>query len=40
MLASAVALEHAREEEADRWREDDVVTLRGRSHETRLAVPA
>ena len=40
MLASTTALEHAPEEEAGRWREDDAVTLRGRSAETRLAVPA
>jgi adenylate cyclase len=40
VLASAVALERAREEEADRWREAEVVTLRGRSRETRTAVPA
>ena len=40
VLASAFALERAREEEARRWREDDAVTLRGRSRETRTAVPA
>ena len=40
VLASATALEHAGEEEARRWREDEAVTLRGRSAETRLAVPA
>jgi adenylate cyclase len=40
VLASADALEGAREEEARRWREDEVVTLRGRSRETRTAVPA
>ena len=40
VLASTTALEHADEEEARRWREDEVVTLRGRSAETRLAVPA
>jgi adenylate cyclase len=40
VLASAGALERAREEEARCWREGDTVTLRGRSEETRLAVPA
>ena len=40
VLASAVALERAREEEAGRWREDEVVTLRGRAQETTTAVPA
>ena len=40
VLASAVALERTRDEEASRWREDDAVTLRGRSRETRTAVPA
>jgi adenylate cyclase len=40
VLASAVALERAREEEARRWREDDRVNLRGRGQPTRLAVPA
>jgi len=40
VLASAVALERAREEEARRWREDEAVTLRGRPRETRTAVPA
>ena len=40
VLASAGALERAREEEARRWREDEAVTLRGRREETRLAVPA
>ncbi len=40
VLASTTALEHADEEEARRWREDEVVTLRGRSAETRLVVPA
>jgi adenylate cyclase len=40
VLASACALERAREEEARRWREDEEVTLRGRSEATRLAVPA
>jgi adenylate cyclase len=40
VLASVTALERAGEEEAGRWREDEAVTLRGRSEETRLAVPA
>ena len=40
VLASATALERAGEEEARRWREDEAVALRGRSEETRLAVPA
>jgi adenylate cyclase len=40
VLASAQALERAGGEEAERWREDEAVTLRGRSRETRLAVPA
>jgi len=40
VLASASALERAHEEEAARWREEEAVTLRGRSRETRLAVPA
>jgi len=40
VLASAGALERAGEEEARRWREDEEVTLRGRSEATRLAVPA
>jgi adenylate cyclase len=40
VLASSCALERAREEEAERWREDETVTLRGRSEETRLVVPA
>ena len=40
VLASTSALEHADDEEARRWREDEVVTLRGRSAETRLAVPS
>jgi adenylate cyclase len=40
VLASAGALERAREEEARRWREDEAVTLRGRSEATRLAIPA
>ncbi len=40
VLASTTALEHADAEEARHWREDEVVTLRGRSAETRLAVPA
>jgi adenylate cyclase len=40
VLASAVALERAREEEARRWREGEEVRLRGRSRETRTAVPA
>ena len=34
------ALERARVEEADRWREDEEVTLRGRGEATRLAIPA
>jgi adenylate cyclase len=40
VLASASALERARDEEAARWREDDAVTLRGRSRQTRVAVPS
>jgi adenylate cyclase len=40
VLASAGALERAREEEARHWREDEEVTLRGRGEPTRLAVPA
>ncbi|HET8950802.1 MAG TPA: adenylate/guanylate cyclase domain-containing protein, partial [Solirubrobacteraceae bacterium] len=40
VLASAGALERAREEEARRWREDEAVTLRGRREETRIAVPS
>jgi len=40
VLASATALERARGDEALRWREDEAVTLRGRSEETRLAIPA
>jgi adenylate cyclase len=40
VLASVTALERAGDEEAGRWREDEAVTLRGRSEETRLAVPA
>ena len=40
VLASTGALERAGEEEARCWREGDTVTLRGRSEETRLAVPA
>ena len=40
VLASACALERARQEEARRWREDEEVTLRGRGEPTRLAVPA
>jgi adenylate cyclase len=40
VLASACALERAREQEARRWREDEEVTLRGRSEATRLAIPA
>jgi adenylate cyclase len=39
VLASAGALERAGEEEARRWREDEEVTLRGRSEATRLAIP-
>ena len=40
VIASAGALERAGEEEARRWREDEEVTLRGRSEATRLAIPA
>ena len=40
VLAAACALERAAEEEARRWREDEQVTLRGRSEATRLAIPA
>jgi adenylate cyclase len=40
VLASAGALERAREDEARHWREGDEVQLRGRSEETRLATPA
>jgi hypothetical protein len=40
VLASACALERAAEQEARRWREDEEVTLRGRSEATRLAIPA
>jgi adenylate cyclase len=40
VLASSCALERARAEEASRWREDEQVTLRGRSEATRLAIPA
>ncbi|HET8951075.1 MAG TPA: adenylate/guanylate cyclase domain-containing protein [Solirubrobacteraceae bacterium] len=40
VLASASALDRAGGEEAGRWREDEAVTLRGRSADTRLAVPA
>ena len=39
VLASARALERAREEEARRWRADEEVTLRGRREATRIAVP-
>ncbi len=40
VLASAGALELARADEKEHWREGDEVRLRGRSEETRLAVPA
>ena len=40
VLASAVAVQAARAEEAERWRDGESVTLRGRSEQTRLAVPA
>jgi adenylate cyclase len=40
VLASECALERAREEEAERWREGEPVRLRGRSEETRTAAPA
>ncbi|HEY8000467.1 MAG: adenylate/guanylate cyclase domain-containing protein [Vicinamibacteria bacterium] len=39
LLASAAILERASGEEAGRWRLDGAVTLRGRSAETRLALP-
>lgn len=37
--ASAAVVEAASQDEAEQWRLDDAVTLRGRSSETRLAVP-
>jgi adenylate cyclase len=40
VLASEDALQRARAEEAERWREGEPVTLRGRSEETRTAAPA
>jgi adenylate cyclase len=40
VLASACALERAGHDEARCWREDEEVTLRGRSEATRLAIPA
>jgi adenylate cyclase len=40
LLASVRALEKAAGAESERWRPDGAVTLRGHSHETRLAVPA
>jgi adenylate cyclase len=40
LLASARSLENASEAESEHWRLDGSVTLRGHSHETRLAVPA
>lgn len=40
LLASESILERAHERESQRWRLDGRVTLRGRSEETRLAVPA
>ena len=40
VIASACALERAGEQEARCWREDEEVTLRGRSEATRLAIPA
>ena len=40
VLASARALERAREEEAARWREGESVELRGRAEQTRLVMPA
>jgi adenylate cyclase len=40
VLASSCALELARADEKQHWREGDEVRLRGRSEETRLAVPA
>jgi adenylate cyclase len=40
VLASAGALERAREDEASRWREGEPVRLRGRSAETTPAAPA
>jgi len=39
LLATWETVEAADEEEAGRWREQDTVTLRGRSTETVLAVP-
>jgi class 3 adenylate cyclase len=39
LLASSESVEKADEAEATNWREHDSVTLRGRSSETRLAVP-
>jgi adenylate cyclase len=40
VLASAAALEQADSEEAEQWRMDGAVELRGRGSETSLAVPA
>ena len=40
LLASGAILERAGAAEAQRWRLDGATTLRGRSQETRLAVPA
>jgi adenylate cyclase len=40
VLASSCALELARDDEKQHWREGDEVQLRGRSEETRLAEPA
>ena len=40
LLASAAILEQASAEEAGNWKLDGAVTLRGRSAETRLAMPA
>ena len=40
VLASAVAVENASEQERSRWVLGDAVTLRGHDQPTRLAVPA